>query len=140
MLIFCLPHEFTQLVKQFVELSLNSSDSVLTEQVEQLIIGDEVQTREGCSLFIKVFLDFFLNGLEPGVPEEEFVKVAVLEAVSLYLLSLDFFHLGEVLLFDCDEFTHLTLELMCFFDVLDVENVLKVQPGTLEDLPLLYCV
>ena len=64
----------------------------------------------------------------------------MLQAVSLDLLSLHFLHLRQVLLFNCYEFAHLTLELVCFFDVLDVENVLKVQPGTLEDLPLLNCV
>lgn len=64
----------------------------------------------------------------------------MLKAVSLDLLSLHFLHLGQVLLFNCYEFTHLTFELMCFFDVLNVEDVLEVQPGALEDLPLLDCV
>ena len=65
--------EAVELVEKFIELRLDTLDCVLTEQLEQLVVRDEVKAREFSALFIKVLFDFLLNFFHLTVVRQELV-------------------------------------------------------------------
>ena len=128
--------EAVELVEKFIELRLDTLDCVLTEQLEQLVVRDEVKAREFSALFIKVLFDFLLNFFHLTVVREELIQ-ALLGAVSLdQLLGIYLFHSPCPGFVDC-------IELSVFFvaPIFDFfgrgKDVLEIQPVTLAELPLL---
>lgn len=113
--------------------------SSLREDLEELIVGEEVETRECSSLRLEVVFETLLDLIK--------ILVVLLELTQQLLIVADFQHLWSFL-----GPSHMVLpelinmlELLCLvwqllLDVFSVENVLKIHPGLLENQPLVQQV
>ena len=125
-----------QLVKELVELGLNSINIVLREKLEQLIIRDEVQPGELCTLLIKVLLYFLLYVFHFTIVALKLLEscdgaVSFNKAPGRYFL-----HEASPGLVDAVELFVLFVALL--LDLLRRgKDVLQVKPVPLEDFPLL---
>ena len=129
--------ETIELVEQLVQVRLNSCRVSLRKEVQQLVIRDEVQAWELCSLLIKVLFNLLLNVLHLVIGGNK----EVTNGLSAVLLDIPFAIERLAVLAGPLTIDHLEVFELFVAPLTDFlglrEDLVQIEPVTLENLPLL---